>query len=41
MTWNEIGIDRSEFANDLANLKSDVDELNIDTFKNVPNGLNS
>ena len=37
---NAASIDTSAFAKktDLANLKSDVDELNIYKFKNVPSG---
>ena len=35
---NPVVVDTSEFA-DLANLKSDVDKLDIDEFKNVPSGL--
>ena len=37
---NAASIDASAFAKktDLANLKSDVDELNIYKFKNVPSG---
>ena len=37
---NAASIDISAFAKktDLANLKSDVDELNIYKFKNVPSG---
>ena len=35
------GVDTSYFAKktDLANLKSDVDKLDIDKFKNVPGNL--
>ena len=35
------GVDTSYFAKktDLANLKSDVDKLDIDKFKNVPSNL--
>ena len=38
-----MGVDTSKFAKkfDLANLKSDVDELNIDKLKNVPSNLNN
>ena len=37
------GVDTSKFAKkvDLANLKSNVDKLDIDKFKNVPSGLSS
>ena len=37
------GINTSDFAKktDLADLNSDVDQLNIDKLKNVPNGLSS
>ena len=40
---NATGVDTPDFAKktDLANLKSDVDKLDIDKFKNVPSGLNS
>ena len=40
---NAAGVDTSEFTKktDLANLKSDVDELDTDKLKNVPNGLSS
>ena len=40
---NATGVDTSSFAKktDLANLKSDVDKLDIDRLKNVPNNLNS
>ena len=40
---NVTGVDTSDFAkrNDLANLKSDEDKLDIDKLKNVPSGLNS
>ena len=36
-------VDTSNFAKniDLANLKFDVDKLDIDKLKNVPNGLRS
>ena len=39
---NATGIDTSSFAkkSDLANLKSDVDKLNINKLKNVPTNLN-
>ena len=38
---NVTGVDTSDFSkkNDLANLKSDVDKLDIDKFKNVPSNL--
>ena len=38
---NVTGIDTSSFAkkNDLANLKSDVDKLDVDKLKNVPTNL--
>ena len=38
---NTLGVDTSGFARktDLANLKSDVDKLDIDKLKNVPNNL--
>ena len=40
---NATGIDTSSFAKnpDLANLKSDVDELDIDNLKNVPTNLSN
>ena len=40
---NATGFDKSKFARevDLANLKSDVDKLDIDTLKNVPSNLNN
>ena len=40
---NVTGVDTSYFdiRTDLANLKSDVDKLDIDEFKNVPRGLSS
>ena len=40
---NAAGVDTSEFTKktDLANLKSDVDELDTDKLKNVPNGFSS
>ena len=40
---NATGVDTPDFAKktDLANLKSDVDKLDIDKLKNVPSGLNS
>ena len=40
---NVTGVDTSKFAKkvDLANLKSDVDKLDIDKFKNVPSNLNN
>ena len=40
---NATGVDTSNFARntDLANLKSDVDKLDIDKFKNVPSGLSN
>ena len=40
---NAIGFDTFDFAlkTDLANLKSDVDKLDIDKLKNVPTTLNS
>ena len=38
---NATGVDTSNFAKkvDLASLKSNVDELDIDRLKNVPSGL--
>ena len=40
---NATGIDTSSFAKNvvLANLKSNVDKLNIDKLKNVPTNLNN
>ena len=41
---NTTGVDTSKFAKKvgyLANLKSNVDELDIDKLKNVPNGLSN
>ena len=40
---NATGVDTSKFAKkfDLASLKSNVDKLDIDKLKNVPNGLSS
>ena len=40
---NATGVDTSDFAKktDLANLKSDVDKLDIDKLKNVPSSLNN
>ena len=40
---NAVGVDTSSFTKkaDLANLKSDVDKLNIDKLKNVPSVLSS
>ena len=40
---NATGIDTSSFAKNvvLANLKSNVDKLNIDKLKNVPTDLNN
>ena len=40
---NATGVDTSSVAKktDLANLKSDVDKLDIDELKNVPTNLNS
>ena len=40
---NATGVDTSDFAKkaDLANLKSDVDKLEIDKLKNLPSGLSS
>ena len=40
---NPIGVHTSPFAKktDLANLKSDVDKLDVDKLKNVPSGLNN
>ena len=40
---NATGVDTSSFAKktNLANLKSDVDKLDIDKFKNVPRSLSS
>ena len=40
---NAAGVDASFFVKktDLANLKSDLDELDIDKLKNVPSGLHS
>ena len=40
---NATGVDTSDFAKktDLANLKSDVDKLDIDKLKNVPSSLSN
>ena len=39
---NKTLVDTLDFVkNDLANLKSDVDKLDINKLKNVPNGLSS
>ena len=40
---NATGVDTSSFAKkvDLANLKSDVDKLDIDKLKNLPTNLNN
>ena len=40
---NATGVDALKFAKkvDLANLKTNVDELDIDKFKNVPTNLNN
>ena len=40
---NPRDVDTSSFAEniDLANLKSDVDKLDIDKLKNIPSGLSS
>ena len=40
---NATGVDTSDFAKktDLANLKSDVDKLDIDKLKNIPIGLST
>ena len=40
---NSIGVDTSKFAEkvDLANLKSNVDKLDIDKLKNVPTNLSN
>ena len=40
---NAAGVDESKLAKkvDLANLKSDVDELNIDKLKNVPTNFSN
>ena len=40
---NATGVDTLDFTKktDLANLKSDVDNLDIDNLKNVPSGLNT
>ena len=40
---NATDVDTLDFAQriDLVNLKSDVDKLGIDKFKNVPSGLSS
>ena len=40
---NATGVDTSDFAKktDLANLKSDVDKLDIDKLKNLPSGLSN
>ena len=40
---NETEVDTSSFTKkvDLANLKPDVDKLDIDKLKNVPSGLSS
>ena len=40
---NTTGVDKSDFTKktDLANLKSDVDKLDIDKLKDVPNNLSN
>ena len=40
---NGTGVDTSKFAKkvDLANLKSDVDKIDIDQLKNVPSNLSN
>ena len=40
---NATGVDTSQFyvKDDLANLKSEVDKLDIDKLKNIPSGLSS
>ena len=40
---NALGVDTSSFAkkSDLANLKSDVDKLDIDILKNIPTNLSN
>ena len=40
---NATGVDKSDFAKktDLANIKSEVDKLDIDKLEKVPTGLNS
>ena len=40
---NAAGVDTSKFAKkvDLSNLKSNVDKLDIDKFKNVPSNLSN
>ena len=40
---NATGVDTSKFAKkvDLANLKSNADELDVDKFRNVPTNLSS
>ena len=40
---NETGVDASDLSKktDLANLKCDVDKLDIDKLKNAPSGLSS
>ena len=40
---NATGVDTSDFAKktDLANLKSDVDKLDIDKLKNIPSNLSN
>ena len=40
---NAAGVDTLDFAKktDLANLKSEVNKLNIDKLKNMPSGLSS
>ena len=40
---NATGVDTSDFAKktDLANLKSDVDKLNVEKLKNVPTNLSN
>ena len=40
---NATGVDASNFAkkNDLANLESDVDKLDIDKLENVPSNLSN
>ena len=38
---NATGVHTSKFAFHLANLKSNVDKLDVDQLKNVPRGLSS
>ena len=40
---NVAGVDTSDFTKkiDLVNLKSDINNLDVDKFKNVPSGVSS